>query len=59
MYRTTSGVLDYLVTKGTQPARDKLQVEPISDTNGDGKADWMLIYPDGDRQVLFQSDSLP
>jgi len=52
------GVLDYLVTKGTPPTKGKLQVEPIPDINGDGKEDWVLIYPNGERQILFQSDSL-
>ena len=50
------GVVDYLVTKGTPPMANKLQVEPIPDVNGDGKEDWMLIYPNGDRQTLFKSD---
>ena len=50
------GVLDYLVTTGTPASPGNLlQVEPFSDINGDGKEDWLLIYPDGHRQILFQS----
>ncbi len=48
------GVVDYLVTKGTPPTENKLHVEPISDSNGDGKEDWVLVYPNGERQTLFQ-----
>jgi len=47
------GVVDYLVTKGTPPVDGKLQIQPITDVNGDGKEDFMLIYPNGDRQTLF------
>ena len=49
------GVVDYLVTKGTPPTADKLQVEATVDVNGDGKEDWVLIYPNGERQTLFQN----
>jgi uncharacterized repeat protein (TIGR01451 family) len=48
------GVIDYLVTKGTPPDTGILQIEAIADMNGDGIEDWMLIYPDGERQMLFQ-----
>jgi hypothetical protein len=41
------GVVDYLVTKGTLPTEGKRQIEPISDINGDGKEDWVLVYPNG------------
>ncbi|MEN8219092.1 MAG: hypothetical protein ABFS56_22525 [Pseudomonadota bacterium] len=47
------GIVDYLVTKGTPPVDGKLQIQPITDINGDGKEDIMLIYPNGDRQTLF------
>jgi hypothetical protein len=49
-----SGVVDYLVTSGTPPADGKLQIQPISDQNGDGKEDLVLIYPNGERQKLFR-----
>jgi hypothetical protein len=48
------GVIDYLVTKGTPPDTGTLQIEPIADMNGDGIEDWVLIYPDGENQRLFQ-----
>jgi len=55
--QTYRGVLDYLVTAGTPSSPgNPLQVEPFSDVNGDGKEDWLLIYPNGERQILFQSD---
>ncbi len=48
------GVLDYLVIKDTPPTQNHLQIESIRDINGDGKEDWVLIYPSGERQILFQ-----
>ncbi len=50
------GVVDYLVTTAIPPANNRLLVEPISDSNGDGLDDWLLVYPNGDIQILFQSD---
>ncbi|RKZ88808.1 MAG: hypothetical protein DRR19_12140 [Candidatus Parabeggiatoa sp. nov. 1] len=49
------GVLDYLVTKGSPLTENQLQVAPMPDVNGDGKEDWLLIYSNGERQILFQS----
>ena len=53
------GVVDYLVTTGTPPTDKQLHVESSSDLNGDGKEDWVLVYPNGERQTLFQSEFLP
>jgi hypothetical protein len=50
---TYRGVVDYVVTQGPETTTDTLQVESIPDANGDGIADVVLIYPNGDRQMLF------
>ncbi len=47
------GVVDYLVTKSTQAITDKLQVKQQPDINGDGIEDFVLLYPSGERQILF------
>jgi selenophosphate synthetase-related protein len=48
------GIFDYRVTTYAPLTTGTLQVEPIPDKNGDGKQDWMLIYPNGDKQIFFQ-----
>jgi len=50
--QTYRGVVDYVVTQG-ESSTDTLQVEPNPDVNGDGIEDVVLIYPNGDRQILF------
>ncbi len=49
--------LDELVTKGTPPPDGKLIMEQIEDVNGDGIADFRIIYPSGDRQILYDVES--
>lgn len=49
---TSYGVLDYLVTKSQETSPD-VKIQPISDVNGDGIDDWVLIYPNGNKQILF------
>jgi hypothetical protein len=51
--KTYRGVMDYVVTQGTETARDTLQVKSIPDANDDGIADVKLIYPDGEEQIMF------
>jgi hypothetical protein len=46
------GVVDYVVTQG-ESSTDTLQVEQNPDVNGDGIEDMVLIYPNGERQILF------
>lgn len=50
--KTYRGVVDYTVTPSDSTS-DTLQVEPIPDANGDGIDDAVLIYPQGDQQVMF------
>ncbi len=49
--------LDELVTKGTPPPDGKLIMEQIEDVNGDGIADFRIIYPSGDRQILYDVEN--
>ncbi len=51
---TLYGVLDHLVKKVEKS--DRLQIKSIPDKNNDGIDDWKIIYPNGDRQILFQID---
>ncbi|MCP4700287.1 MAG: hypothetical protein GY862_26060 [Gammaproteobacteria bacterium] len=46
------GVVDYLITPG-ENASGALQLVPAEDVNGDGMADFILVYPAGERQTLF------
>jgi len=47
------GVFDFVVEKG-EPLPDKnLRVVLANDRNGDGHEDYKIIYPNGDRQILF------
>jgi len=47
------GVVDYLVSQGTETTVEMLQVESIADVNGDGVDDIVLVYPNGDRQIVI------
>ena len=47
-----AGVLEYVVTQG-EAGDGVLHIENIGDANGDGIADFVLVYPDGARQRLF------
>lgn len=49
---TYRGVVDYTVIP-SDSTPDTLQVEPIPDANGDGIEDVVLIYPQGDQQIMF------
>ncbi len=51
--QTYQSVVDYVVTQGPEPLTGTLQVEPVPATNSDGIADVVLVYPNGERQVLF------
>ncbi|MDM8559413.1 Calx-beta domain-containing protein [Candidatus Parabeggiatoa sp. HSG14] len=48
------GVLDYFVIKGSPPQDGNLQIEIAEDFNQDGNKDYRIIYPNGDRQNMFQ-----
>jgi hypothetical protein len=51
---TYHGYLDYLVIAGDSAlATDKLHVNPLPDQNGDGRADYEIVYPNGAQQRLF------
>lgn len=49
---TYRGVVDYTVIPNDSTP-DTLQVEAIPDANGDGTDDVVLIYPQGDQQIMF------
>ncbi|BAP54808.1 Na-Ca exchanger/integrin-beta4 [Thioploca ingrica] len=46
------GVLDYLITPG-RSATNSVQLDTTKDVNGDGNPDYEVIYPNGDRQVMY------
>lgn len=50
--QTYRGVMDYAVTQN-ESTTDMLQVESIPDANGDGIEDVVLIYPNGEQQIMF------
>ena len=41
------------VTAGTPPPDGQLHLNPIDDSNGDGIDDFEVIYPSGDRQIVY------
>jgi uncharacterized repeat protein (TIGR01451 family) len=47
------GVVDYWVATGGI-ATGSLQVTPTADMNGDGTADLMVVYGNGDKQMIYQ-----
>jgi hypothetical protein len=47
------GVIDYWVETGGI-ATGSLQVTPTSDMNGDGTPDLMVVYGNGDKQMIYQ-----
>jgi hypothetical protein len=49
-----AGMLSYLVRKGAYPSSEQTQVLEIEDQNGDGFADFDIVYPNGDAQVMLQ-----
>jgi hypothetical protein len=51
--RSYRGVMDYVVTKEDDSSAKILQVESIPDANGDGVKDLTLVYPGGERQIMF------
>ncbi|NJO16250.1 MAG: hypothetical protein HC877_11010 [Thioploca sp.] len=46
------GVLDYLVTPG-RSVTNQMQFYMTKDINGDGNPDYEVIYPNGDRQMMY------
>jgi len=47
------GVLDYLVKSGSKIS-DTLEIIEVNDFNNDGLQDYELIYPNGDRQIMYR-----
>lgn len=47
------GLPDYVVKQDKAPAGAQLTVKAIEDMNNDGKADFLLHYPNGEQQILF------
>ncbi|OQW93541.1 MAG: hypothetical protein BWK79_10550, partial [Beggiatoa sp. IS2] len=50
--RTIYGLLDYTVTPSAY--RGPAKIDDGEDVNGDGLADYRIVYPNGDSQVLFR-----
>jgi cytochrome c peroxidase len=50
-FRTYKGKLDYSVENGE--VIESLTVSEIADSNGDGLKDFLITYPQGDKQKLF------
>jgi hypothetical protein len=48
------GVINYAVEPNTAPSTDTLQIESISDMTGDGVEDIKLIYPSGEKQLMYR-----
>jgi len=49
------GVLDYLVISGPASNSEIAQIsELVEDRNGDGLLDYLIAYPNGDTQVMYQ-----
>jgi len=51
--RRYQGLLDYLVKPGDSSAKAAKILE-IEDLNADGWRDYQIIYPNGDRQIMYQ-----
>ncbi|WP_177428228.1 beta-propeller fold lactonase family protein [Candidatus Venteria ishoeyi] len=47
------GILDYTILPGVATGSPYVDLQPITDRNADGVADLMVIYPNGDQQILF------
>jgi hypothetical protein len=54
--RSYQGLLDYLVTPGTPSEEVKVLI--IKDVNGDGLADYQIVYPNGDKQMMYRLPSV-
>jgi hypothetical protein len=52
-----SGALDYWVD-GSSPGTGAMDVGGVGDANNDGVQDYALIYPNGERQILFMAPVL-
>lgn len=50
--RTFYGIFDYVVTPGVATQGDSLFYQ-IEDKDGDGAADYRIVYPNGDGQLIF------
>ena len=51
--RAYKGILDYLVTPGGT-VQTQVQIIELGDENGDSYEDYYLVYPNGDRQMMYQ-----
>ncbi|WP_198284585.1 beta-propeller fold lactonase family protein [Beggiatoa alba] len=49
--RTYIVVFDYIVRKGTPSSITQLQI--VADQNGDGSDDALVVYTNGDRQIIY------
>jgi len=46
-------LMDYKVVSGVYPSSDSLRFILIDDLNGDGTKDYEVVYPNGDKQLLY------
>ena len=49
----TRGRLDSYVSQGPLPGYGEAELEPGGDVNGEGIGNFMIIGPNGERQVLY------
>ncbi|GAB6042629.1 Calx-beta domain-containing protein [Endothiovibrio diazotrophicus] len=50
---TLATIPDYLVDRYDPLDSDQVQFAPHADLNGDGTADYLILYPNGDQQALY------
>lgn len=50
---TFYGIFDYVVTPGTATQQGDSLFYQIEDKDGDGTADYRIVYPNGDGQLIF------
>jgi hypothetical protein len=44
---------DFMVIKAQEPGSAIVEFSPAGDVNGDGKNDYILVYPNGDMQLVY------
>jgi len=52
--KSYKGILDYQIFPGPPSGQNIVQIIEIEDINQDGFADYRVIYPNGDNQIMYQ-----